>query len=256
MERDIQFEVQYLLSLTLVVFGLLSIDTFRESINPWVGYLVILLLSTHFSIFILSYGMGQGLPYSIDFLDAMERWSRPVLYTISLAFAYFIGHTVHSLATEHFISNFSSVPPPWGIVIEYVGPILYIVVMVVAFRNNVTNTIEDMEDINIKILPHSLRVFSSPEESKRLSVKVENNGEAEFDYELRIRIPPDVALEIDGNRQEEWFETDGTVGPHRADRISFGVFHVAQERATDVISVTVDFEGGSKTREVETDLVL
>lgn len=256
MERDLKFEVQFLLSLTLVVFGLLSIETFNESINPWIGYFVILLLSIHFSIFNLSYGIGQGIPYSIDFLDSLRRWSRPVLFAISMAFAYFIGHTLHALGADHVISNFSSVPLGWEILIEYVSPIFYIGVMVVAFKNNVQDTIEEMEDINIKIIPHSIRIYPSSDETKRLTVKIENLGEASFEYGLDINIPPEVFLELDGEPIEDSYNSTGEVAPDRAKRMSFGLFHEADQRATDIISVSMDFEGGSKTQEVEVDLVV
>ena len=86
MGRDLKFEIQYLLSLTLVIFGILSVEQFTSSIENWVGLIVILLLAVYFSVFTILYAFDRSMSIKIDFIDRMNDYARPILLVLSAAF--------------------------------------------------------------------------------------------------------------------------------------------------------------------------
>ncbi len=252
--RDVKFEVQYLLSLTLVVFGILSTNELQGPANEWVGYLVVFLLAIHVSIFNLLYGFAQALPFSISFFSTMRRLSWPVLLLVSFSFVYFIGHVVLSLCYHYFIQGGATTSDSWEIVIKYGAPFLPISMMFMGFREYVSGPISTFEAVNIKIVPDSLRVFSDKSETKPLLVKVDNDGEEVFEYTLDIEIPEQVTLHLDDDSFTGSFSDDSSLQGGHGDRYSFELSYEGEQRSIDILDVEVKFEGGSQSQNVELQL--
>lgn len=255
MNRDIRFEIQYLLTLTLVVFGLLSIEDLHPIIDRRVGYLVVLLVSLHLALFNLYYGYGEALSYSIDFVERMHSRSRYILYLTAMSFVYLIIHWLFSAVHQYLLAEYLPDYWKWEIFIDYAAPILIIGIMGFYFRENVSDPRERFRDIQIKIFPQEVRVFPSTRDSKPFTVKIENDSEQPFEYDLEINAPTLITLHSDGEEYSNVFTAHGRLNPGRADRRTFELSHSAPERILDVIEVIVRFEGGQKAEEVEADLV-
>ncbi|WP_256402412.1 hypothetical protein [Halorubrum salinum] len=244
MARDLQFEVQYLLSLTLVVFGLLSADAISRSINNWIGLSVVLLLAVYFSLFNILYSFEQSTSIEIDFIRKMNQYARPVLLVLSAIFAYFVAHTIAAVVLDiHLIAGiFTS--SKQQIIIKYVVPFAPIGVITMVINLFLVGPIKKYEDITTKVIPNSIRVFQSQSGTQPLTIKIENDGEETIPWELSIETPEDVSLNADATR-------DGELEPHRAFRETFELSHSAETRRSDVLKVNIDFEDASRQEEVE-----
>ncbi|WP_323190438.1 hypothetical protein [Halostella sp. PRR32] len=252
--RDIQFEIQYLLSLTLVVFGLLSLAPVKEGMNNWIAYLVILSLAAHLSIFNIVYSLGHATGLSVDMVESVKHWSVPTLLFIGCTFVYLILHASIGIIYLHLNQVLGSTSSEWEIVIKYIVPLFLVGTMGYSVKRRGIDPLSSFEGINIKVVPEFVRVFPTTEGSKALLVKVENNGDETFDYDLDIDIPEIVTLHKDGDTITDHFAEDSEVAPGRADRYSFELSHIAQEHSAEELQVTINADSASYTTRVELEL--
>lgn len=254
--RDIKFEIQYLLSLTLVVFGLLSVAPVREGMNNWVAYVVILSLAAHLSIFNILYSFGHSTGPQLDMVESMERWSMPTLLFIGGSFVFLILHASIGIVYPHLTQVLGFTSTRWEIVIKYIGPILLVGIMGYSVKRRGIDPLSSFEGVNIKVVPEFVRVFPTKEASKALLVKVENNGDESFAYDLDIDIPEVVTLHKDGDTITDRYDEDSEVVPGRADRYSFELSHIAEERSAEELTVKIDADGASYITQVELELAV
>ena len=252
-ERDLKFEVQYILSLALVVFGLLSVQGVRESVDVWTAYPVILFLAIHLSVFTLIYGIGQtGL--TVDLVETIEEL--PIFSLIGVAFVLFISHSVLAVGYDHITEIRPPLPLQWEIVIKYVAPIILVSTMGYSVKRRGYDPISEFDGVNIKVVPEFIRVFPSPGDSKALLVKVENNGGETFDYVLNIDVPDIVTLHRSGEAITDQFTEVWPVESGRADRYSFDLSHISDEHSAEEIEVVVDSGGASFSTTIELELAI
>lgn len=119
----------------------------------------------------------------------------------------------------------------------------YLILGMTSFtQREVSDPLSDFRDINFKVIPEKLRVF--PDDEEEITVKVENRGEDEFEFELLIRIPEGVTL-IDrvGNVYSNEWATKTAKPSQRALRKTFTVTHDNMEAANDEIEVELKSAG-------------
>ncbi|WP_135304128.1 hypothetical protein [Haloarcula amylovorans] len=254
--RDIQFEIQYLLSLTLVVFGMLSIDPVKEGMNEWAAYLVIFFLAAHLSIFNLVYSFGHATTLRVDMIETIERWSAPTLLFIGGSFVFLILHASSGIIFAYLTRHPGSPFTEWEIVIKYICPIVLVGTMGYSVKRRGIDPLSAFEGVNIKIVPEAVRVFPTAGASQALLVKVENNGGDTFPYELHIDIPDIVTLHKNGETVTGDYGEDTEVAPGHADRYSFELSHIADEHSAEALEVTIDADGVSYTSQVELELAV
>jgi len=263
-ERDLRFEVQYILSLSLVVFGLISVPGVREGIDVWTAYPIILFLAIHLSVFTLVYSIGKT-GFTVDLVEAIEDLQ--IFPFIGAAFAFFILHSVfailhsHLSAVEYYriAANYSPLPIFWTtgeIVIKYVVPIVLVGIMGYSVKRRGFDPLDTFEGINIKVVPEFIRAFPAPGESKALLVKVENNGDETFGYELDINIPDIVTLHKQGEPVVEQFSDSQSLSPGQAKRYSFEVSHISEDHTAEELDVKINAGGASFSETVELELAV
>lgn len=244
MARDLQFEVQYLLSLTLVVFGLLSANPISRSVNNWVGLFVVLLLAIYFSIFNILYSFEQSTSIEIDFISRMNKYAKPVLLILSTAFAYFVSHTITAVVLDGSLLTSVNTSVTRQTIIKYGVPIAPIGVIALVINLFVAGPIRRYEKVTTKVIPKTIRVFGSQGDTQPLTIKIENDGDKVLPWELSIETPEDVSLDADDTNS-------GSLKPGRAFRKTFELSHSAETRRTDTLDVSINFEGASREEEVE-----
>lgn len=253
--RDLKFEVQYILSLTLVVFGLLTVPVIRYAIDVRVAYPVIFFLACHLSVFTIVYGVGQtGL--TVDLVEYIRGLNWPLLSLIGASFVFFVLHSAIGVAYYHLSSVFTPLSINWEIVIKYLVPLPIIGIMGYSVKRHGYDPLMTFDGINIKVVPEFIRVFPETGSSKALLIKVENNGDETFDYDLSVDIPDVVTLHKDGEAITGTFRDDGDVAPGRANRYSFDLSHIAEEHSAEEITVEIASDGASFTTDVELELAI
>lgn len=250
MQRDIKFEVQFLLSLTLLVFGILSVPQISGQINNYVAYLLILALAMHLSTFNILYWFDHSLEFSLDFVESMKKISRPSLSAITILFVYLIGHIVASVAYNDVFLAWAITTAPRVIIIRYLAPGIVVIGMVLIFNRRVSDPVDDMDDINIKVIPDSVKIFPDSSHSDVLTIKIENNGEDLFPYDLRAEGPETISIETTMASPSSIYEDSGELQPGRASRWNLKLSHDEYERSTEVINVVITFDGARKEYEI------
>jgi len=109
-------------------------------------------------------------------------------------------------------------------------------------------------DVNIKVIPSSIRVFHRAEETRPLTIKIENDSEHDIPWQLRLDIPDDITFHSEGEIHRDSFEKDGELSPGRAFRKTFQLSHSATVRRSDLIEINIEFENASRREEVELQL--
>jgi hypothetical protein len=254
--RDIQFEIQYLLSLTLVVFGILSLPALNEGMNEWVAYLVILVIAAHLSIFNIVYSFGHATNIELDMVESMGRWSGPTLLFIGASFVFLILHSSVGVIYFHLSQELNFTSGVGEMVIKYILPFFIVSTMGYSVKRGGIDPLSSFDGVNVTVVPEFIRVFPSPEESKALLVKVENNSEERFIYDLHIEIPEVATLHRGGETFTDHYDEDSEVAPGYADRRSFELSHISEEHSAEELTVTIETDGASYTTDVELELAV
>lgn len=244
MARDLKFEVQYLLSLTLVVFGLLSANPVRRSVDYRVGLFVIFLLAVYFSVFTILYSFEQSTTIEIDFISKMNNYAKPMLLVLSTAFAYFVSHTILAVVLDSSLLAGINTFVTQQTIIKYGVPIAPIGVIALVINLFVAGPIRRYEKVTTKVIPKSIRVFPSQRDTQPLTIKIENDGGDVLPWELTVEAPDGVNLNASDTES-------GNLEPGRAFRKTFELSHDAATRRTDSLDVRIDFEGASREEEIE-----
>jgi low affinity Fe/Cu permease len=184
----------------------------------------------------------------------MNRYVRPVLLLLSAGFAYFVGHTILAVGYDNLLAGAGFTTDTWQMVIKYAVPIIPIGIMTGVLQMFVVGPFNKYIDVNIKVIPSFIRVFPSYEETRSLTIKIENDSEKEISWELSIDVPEDVTLHSEGVNHIEYFTEDGGLRPGRAFRKTFQLSHTAETRRSDVLEVNVDFEDASHTEQVDVQI--
>lgn len=267
MARDHQFEIQYLISLTIAVLAIITIEGIRQYLDVWLGYLLLFTISIHFVLFNIYYTFGEAVEIELDAVNWLQRESRWTWGLITGLFLFLILHTVFGNLLVNFTECSMTVNNRLPnslvtvncvnakILIAYALPLLIVGAMGVHFGRKIWSPFRTLRDVNIKIAPSHLKIFSTAKDTEPLFIKVENEGSKKFDYEINVSLPEGVNTEYNGSSISEKLTSESVIEPGRQDRFDLPLEYSGREMRSDLIEVEIEHETGTKTKDIEVLLV-
>ncbi|ELY54205.1 hypothetical protein C492_16548 [Natronococcus jeotgali DSM 18795] len=145
------------------------------------------------------------------------------------------------------------------ILILYGLPMVTVGAMGIPYRRKIQSPLQTLRDLNIKIAPTELKIFSVFQESEPLFVKVENQGRDIHKYTLRVDLPEEVIAKYDGQEFADEIVNEGEVKPEgrpdSAARYNIRLKYSGNEIRSGLIEVQIEHSAGSVEKDVETLLV-
>lgn len=275
MSRDIRFEIDYILSLTVATLGFLSIKGIKGYFDERLGYLFLGLLSIHLLLFNSYYIFENILSIDFNIFSNFESPSRYSLYLISVVFSYLFSHLITSVSHNYLISGEPFVIDlccvrGFGLsqsefilnihtglgktLILYALPILG----VLAFMAPLFAIVPSMQffnDVQIVVSPESIEIADEFDDTKQLTVSILNNSDEKFEFNINIDLPENVILRYDDGEFDEEFNKSISVSrTNPGERLNFRLRYTGDERLRTIVPIKVEHKYTSKEYTVEADL--
>jgi len=275
MTRDIRFEIDYILSLTVATLGFLSIRGIKEYFDVRLGYLFLGILAVHLLLFNSHYLFKNIISIDLKRFSNFEKPSRYSLYTITVLFSYLFSHLLAS-----GLYNYLGFNSPIVISIaESVGnnPVLETIVLnihsslaktliiyalpilgVLVFMAPLLAVIPSMKfhnGVEVVVSPENIEITDNFDETKDLSISILNNSSEEFSFDIQIDIPEGVILCYNNEEYQEKFKESATLSKKNpAKKLNFGLKYTGNRRLKANIPIKIEHKFTSKDYTVKADL--
>lgn len=275
MARDIRFEIEFLLSLTVGVLGFVAIRNIREAWNNAIGYLFLLFISLHMIGFITYYVYNNATSLNIPVIQRLERLTRYTLMAITGLFLFLVAHISFSgifialQPCDWEVDLLSWWCTPYNLAFFSLLPARTFLTLLVPFLSVLTlgsplliliPTLRLFSDINIIISPPEIDIYDNYTNTKPLSITLQNGKDDGKTREFTVSIdPPEEVLmryddEEDKIREVKEFSSDIELDSRREDTFNFELKYEGEEYQSDSIDIVVSHRSVSKEKSVETVL--
>jgi len=250
MSRDEQFEVQYLLSLMVVVLGLTT-SNIDNILSQIVGIAFLFISSIHLLLLTSYYSLEKGSEMELPIASSIRGYSRKTLQLTTIGFLYLLTHTVcYALLRRYAV-------PVWGFsvstvktIITFGLPLLLVGVMSGTFLHKVWKPYRVSRDISLNIIPDSVRLYPEFEDSDPVLVEILNDGRKTYNLELSIELPATIIADIDRETHADTYQKQIALTDDR-EPIHLRLRHNAQETQKELIRVRVEHDHGTIEEEIE-----
>lgn len=274
MSRDIRFEIEYLLSITIASLGFLSSDlsTFMDN---RIAYIFLCFISLHLLVFNSYYVFSRIMDIQLSRMPELTTISRYSFYLTSVSFSYLLSHIVttgfyktvsvcpNEQATNTLFSGYRlcSSADFWSIsfhpakmLIMYASPIVGVLVFMAPLLA-VVPSIQFFDDIEVVVSPTDLEITDNFDDTITLSISLMNNSQDERDFDVLIDLPEDITLRHDGTTHEDTFKKPVTLtGQRPADKLNIELKYTGTTRNQTQIPIQIQHRFTSKTQTVDVDL--
>lgn len=251
MQRDNKFEVQYLLSLMIVTSGIVGTTELTAFLNNFVGGVLLLVSSVHLGLLSIIYSYRNAGKFTDSSADAWEEKSIFTLTIVTLVFVYTVFHALGVVTTD-LLDGYRI--PSWKCVrsiIIYWVPFIPMALLGKPIFRRLRSSLAISEDISVSVVPESVRVFDSYEESRPILVEIENTGQKEYEFDIEISLPEHVKAKLDGDVYNDEIRTTTNLGPDERFPGNISLRHDAEKQASGIIRVNISHKTKEFSEEVD-----
>jgi hypothetical protein len=198
MDRDPQFEIQYLLSLIIAVLGLLEVDSISQYVPIPTAHLLLLMIFSHISIFNIVYTLKRATKFELAEINTIDSVNRITLYGVTVLFCYLIVSVISVWTLYEALPFSESQADPivgfftYGTFFAYAAPAILIVMMSGAGWRKIMPSLRQARDIEVSIVPEQISVFHEFDSTRPLHVNIENETSNNIDFTTIVKFPDDV----------------------------------------------------------------
>lgn len=275
MTRDIRFEIDYILSLTVATLGFLSIRGIKDYFDERLGYLFLALLSAHLLLFNSHYIFKNILTVDIKRFSNFESPSRYSLYTITVLFSYLFSHLLISSMYNYFdpgspivldiAASVGNNPYLEEIILDvrqglaktlilYALPIFGVLVFMAPLLA-VVPSMKFFNDVEVVVSPGEIEITDTFDETKELTISVLNNSKDDFEFNITIDIPEDIVLREGDEEFQKKFKKEVELSRlNPGEKINLNLRYIGDERLKMSIPILIEHSYTSKEYSVEAEL--
>lgn len=275
MSRDIRFEIEYLLSLTVATLGFLSIRGIEKYLDERVAYSFLILISIHLLIFNSYYVFSRIMDVQLVRMPELITLSRYSFYSVSVFFSYLFSHILATRlfnspvicpdisAPIEFISGelwctetqfFIQVDSRAKILIMYASPIVGVLVFMAPLLA-VVPSLDFFDDIEVVVSPTDIEITDNFEETIPVSISLLNNGKDTHEFTVTIDLPDDVDLRHNGATFKDSFEESVELtNTNPADKFTVNFRYDGSSRSHGEIPIEIHHRFTTKTQIINAEL--
>ena len=265
MERDRQFEIQYLISLIIAVIGSLSSEKISVYVPTPLALLLLLLVFIHLVAFNVVYTVRRATEFELSEIDMLAQRTRWSLYGITGLFSYLLLSVLFTwslievlpLSVDRVLFQ---IPAPLlttpmvlsnGILFGYIAPALIIALMGVLSWKKFMSSLLQAKSVDISIVPLELSVFHDFDSTRPLHVNIENNNPEEITFETKIEFPAEVDWKYRGTRTGSGTLSEETAVPASGhEPYDIELRYQGTERKTREVDVIINMDGDTYSETV------
>ncbi|OYR76655.1 hypothetical protein DJ84_22305 [Halorubrum ezzemoulense] len=107
------------------------------------------------------------------------------------------------------------------------------------------------EDISVSVVPDSVRIFDSYEESRPILVEIENTGQMDYEFDIEISLPEHVQAKLNGDVYSDKIKTTTNLGPDGRFPGNISLRHDAEKQMSGIIQVNISHKTKEFSEEVD-----
>lgn len=266
MERDHQFEVQYLLTVTIAIVTFLASAQLQHLFDLWVGVLIIILLSVHIVLLNIVYVLQRVNKWQLEVMKTYRGYSEKTFVAITGAIPFLVLHAVLlggskmwgdcsadsivDLAAGQWFHYCSG-----GItLIGYLVPLLVTAGVMGSFRRKIVPSLTLFRHINFVVAPPDLTIYSDYSDTEPLFVKVANSGKKTREFGIEIEFPEEVKWRLDNEWKVGSYSEDHSIKSDKRVRLDIELEYTGENRRSDVIAANLTHEYGNQEKTVPVQL--
>lgn len=265
MDRDRQFEIQYLISLIIAVVGSLSAEELSVYVPTGLAQLFLLLVFIHLVAFNVVYTVRRATGFELSEIDVLAQGTRWTLYGITGLFFYLLTSVLFTwlllevlpFSVGDIVFRISlpmltySIDLSHRILFGYVGPLFVIGVMSVLGWRKFMASLLKAKAVDISVVPVELSVFHNFESTRPLHINIENNNPEEISFETRIEFPDEIDWKYRGTREGSGTLSEETAVPASGhEPYDIELQYQGTERKTREVDVTITMDGDTYSETV------
>jgi len=250
MTRDEQFEVQYLLSLTVVILALTTSDL-EYILDEVVGLGFFGISSIHLIVLTGSYTLEKATESTLNITNSIKTISNRTLQVTTLSFIYVVVHIgTYSILSDKFGAVYGISASSVQTVITFGVPFLPVMVILVWAKWLLATPLQASRDLSLNVVPNDVQIFRNFDDGEPILAELLNRGENEYDITLHIQLPEGVVAEIDWEEYEGEYRDKFTLSDERYP-LNIQLRHNHQERKREVIRLTAEHPHGKLKERVD-----
>jgi len=208
MKKDKRFEIQYIISLTLLALGFVTAPLLSKWIQPIIPYLFLAFAGIHIVLFNTAYMFDKMTEFKTQKVENLLKWSDHTLKILSIAFTYFITYLFVEL-----VFSYATLDPitlnglEINQLLKYIIPLI-ITLIIVYYGWRIKKIQLKFKNINVNFEPKKIDIFSNYEDTDPIFFKIENRTDDEKEFRIEMDFPKDVIYKIQRGREDESGEFD------------------------------------------------
>lgn len=266
MDRDYQFEMTYLLSLTVATLAVITIENVRVIVDIRIAYFLLFFVSIHTVLFNFFYTFENIGLFRNRMASAVKNRTQYSLFFITVCFLYLVFHVVGGFLGELlsfcnqpsssiFVSLISvSEPCTLGIMfMRYGSPTLLVGLAMIPLWKRIVPALR-LRKIDISIQPDDIRIFSTYEHTEPLFINVSNNSAKMETFDIRISFPESVCWKTNKEHCSEDFQKTADIESGQREPLNLQLRYKGDESKTERILVELEHNYGVFTNDVQVSL--
>lgn len=265
MERDPQFEIQYLISLIIAVIGSLSVEKLSLYVPTALAQLFLLMVFIHLVAFNLVYTVRRATEFELSEIDVVAQHTRWTLYGITGLFFYLLMSVVFMWLLIEILSHqadgvvfqtrlwvlTNTIDLSYGILFGSIAPAFIIALMGVLSWRKFMSSLLQAKAVDISVVPVELSVFHDFDSTRPLHVNIENNNPEEITFETKIEFPGEVNWKYRGTRTGSGTLSEETTVPASGhEPYDIELRYQGTERKTREVDLTITMDGDTYSETV------
>jgi len=243
--RDWQFEMEYLLNLTLLILGFLTVPIISNYINITLAFIFLLLVSFHVILFNLAYIFKMMSDFETTRVIKLEKLSKGTLISVMISFSYIIFYIIiNSILSSFILIKF------WVCFISLILPAFIIAVIFIPLFK-LYQLLSIFKKIKVIFAPKDeIEIFSNFEDTERLFLKIENKTSQKQTFKVQIS-PPEQVIYSYREKEGKKLEEEISIDTKRQK-----IFHIFfkyigdQQRYDEFIEIIIKHDKGSFNRKI------
>jgi|GEM_PF-3033706 len=236
MKKDRRFEIQYIISLSLLILGAFTAPSLSKHIHPAIPIVFLGLAGLHIILFNLAYIFQKFSSFRSEKIKDITSYTDYTLIFLSSIFVYFIIYLVIGFLLPN---NLSGKLKSYGLYVKYLLPLAGAVLYDYLILCKILLPIKRLEKIKIISEPSELTLTSIYEENKEVFLKIVNKTELQQEFEVSLDLPDDVIYKQNQNEGEKEFEKEVKIDPGAQKLYNIQLKYEGDERRNDYLDIKI-----------------
>ena len=253
MERNYEFEIEFLIGALAVAVGAAAISPLKAYIDTQVSYVLITISVVHISLLIVIYSLRRGTHFAIPAISYLDTASAATLWLTTFGLLAFLFNVVTNTTIEAAAPNLNLAQLPYvAEAAELFGvgtrditalsvTILLTIVMGAAIWGLLVSKARIARDIEYTIIPDIVKVRGRYRDSRPLAITLKNESPKDLTFNVKIEFPRYIYWREAGKDEEKRgkFERETTISSGREEPIDLEFRHDLSEGESRSVDATV-----------------